>query len=239
MKTFFSDIIPKLARFSQKLDNLTLLTNQHWVVIDEIQNSKYVYIFRSNNDLLVSIDGRVEKGKWEHLGNNSLLIERKNETYLFRHGFFDENILALKVDGKDEYAFLVNENRFEGEINSISKVFEFLQSKYLAESIVNQTKKEITSQKSEITEINYSDEELQYAEAIKKVNPIIRSSYNEISITYLDGRKGRIFFSHTYKRFYVDFKERRVFYNTKEDAIVALRHYIIHKRITEKGRFFY
>ena len=39
MKTFISDLIPKLQRFSQKLDNLTLLTNQHWVVFDDIRRA--------------------------------------------------------------------------------------------------------------------------------------------------------------------------------------------------------
>lgn len=125
MTTFFSDLIPKLQRFSQKLDNLTLLTNQHWVVIDDISNNKNVYIFRANNDLLISQNGKVEKAKWEYLGNNSLLIDKKDESYLFKHGFFDENILALKVDSKDEYAFLINENKYDGELNSLEKVIDF------------------------------------------------------------------------------------------------------------------
>ncbi len=131
MKTFISDLIPKLQRFSQKLDNLTLLTNQHWVVIDDIVNNKNVYIFRTNNDLLISQNGKVEKARWEYLGNNSLLIDKKEESYLFKHGFFDENILALKVDGKDEYAFLINENKYDGELNSLDKVIDFLTKKYL------------------------------------------------------------------------------------------------------------
>ena len=131
MKTFISDLIPKLQRFSQKLDNLTLLTNQHWVVIDDIGNNKNVYIFRTNNDLLISQNGKVEKAKWEYLGNNSLLIDKKEESYLFKHGFFDENILALKVDSKDEYAFLINENKYDGELNSLEKVIDFLTKKYL------------------------------------------------------------------------------------------------------------
>lgn len=131
MRTYLADIIPKIKRFSEKLDNLTLLTNQHWVVIDELKNSKFVYIFRSNYELLISQNGKIEKGKWEYLGNNSLLIERKDESYLFRHGFFDANILALKVDGKDEFAFLVNENNYGGDLNSIEKVLDFLESKYL------------------------------------------------------------------------------------------------------------
>lgn len=135
MKTFFSDIIPKLQRYSHKLDNLTLLTNQHWVVIDEMLNSKNVYIFRANNELLISQNGKVEKARWEYLGNNSLLIDRKNESYLFKHGFFDENILALKVDSKEEYAFLINENKFDGELNSLNKVIEFLSKTYLEPEI--------------------------------------------------------------------------------------------------------
>lgn len=61
MKTYITDIIPKLQRFSQKLDNLTLLTNQHWVVLDELESSKTVFIFRSNNELLISRNGKVEK----------------------------------------------------------------------------------------------------------------------------------------------------------------------------------
>ena len=125
MQTFIADIIPKLQKFSKKLDDLTLLTNQHWVVLDELENAKNVYIFRSNNELLISSNGKVEKGKWEYLGNNSLLIDRKEDSYLFKHGFFDENVMALKIDGKEEYAFLVNENRFDGESNSKEKVLSF------------------------------------------------------------------------------------------------------------------
>ncbi|MBE0662826.1 MAG: hypothetical protein IH597_10175 [Bacteroidales bacterium] len=131
MRTYIATLIPRIRKFSEKLDNLTLLTNQHWVVIDELRNSKLVYIFRANYDLLIAQDGKVEKGKWEYLGNNSLLIERKNESFLFRHGFFDSNVLALKVDGKDEFAFLVNENKYGGDLNSIEKVLEFLEQKYL------------------------------------------------------------------------------------------------------------
>ena len=131
MQTFIADIIPKLQRFSKKLDDLSLLTNQHWVVLDELGKSKNVYIFRSSNELLISANGKVEKGKWEYLGNSSLLIDRKDESYLFKHGFFDENVMALKIDGKEEYAILVNENRFEGELNSVEKVTNFLSSTYL------------------------------------------------------------------------------------------------------------
>jgi len=144
MKTYFLDLIPKLQRFSQKLDDLTRLTNQHWVVVDEIANSKNVYIFRTNNDLLISQNGKVEKAKWEYLGNNSLLIDKKEDSYLFKHGFLDDNVLALKVDSKDEYALLINENKYDGELNSINKIAEFLTRKYL-DPAINKNMKNIVS----------------------------------------------------------------------------------------------
>jgi hypothetical protein len=137
MKTYLLDILPKIQRFSEKLDNLTLLTNQHWVYIDEILSNKTVYIFRTNNELIISTNGKVEKAKWEHLGNKSILIDKISESFLFKHGFFDENILALKVDSSAEYAIFVNENKYEGELNSINKVYDFLTQKYLAPNIEN------------------------------------------------------------------------------------------------------
>lgn len=132
MKTYLLDIIPKIKRFSRKLDDLAVLTNQNWVVVDEETEEKIVFIFRDKeNQLLISGNGKVEKGTWEYLGNNSILIDRESGSFLFKHGFIDDYILALKIDGKDEYALMVNEIKFEEKINSIVKILEFLEKKYL------------------------------------------------------------------------------------------------------------
>lgn len=152
MKTYLLDIIPKIKRFSQKLDDLTILTNQHWVVIDEATDKKVVFIFREKgNQLLISGNGKIEKGTWEHLGNNSILIDREDGSFLFKHGFIDDYILALKIDGKDEYALLVNEIKFEEKINSISNVLKFLEERYLNHDnptiTIPKAKKELIIQK--------------------------------------------------------------------------------------------
>lgn len=133
MKTFIAEIIPKIQQFSERLDNKALLTNQHWVLIENIDSEKHVYLFRPNNELLISKNGRIQKGKWEFLGNKSLIIDINDEAFLFKHGFFDENLLALKIDSKDEYALFVNETKFEGEINSYQKAMDFLANRYLPE----------------------------------------------------------------------------------------------------------
>src|SRR5690606_19048325 len=72
-----------------------------------------------------------------YLGNKSILIDKVSESFLFKHGFFDENILALKVDSSEEYAVFVNENKYEGELNSILKVYDFLTQKYLNPNVEN------------------------------------------------------------------------------------------------------
>ena len=36
MKIYFADLIPKIKKFSKRLDDLTLLMNQHWISLDEI-----------------------------------------------------------------------------------------------------------------------------------------------------------------------------------------------------------
>ncbi len=136
MKTYILDIIPKIKKFSQKLDDITLLTNQHWVVMDSIGKTKTIFIFRHNNELLISTNGKVKKGKWEYLGNQSLLIDLLDESYLYKHGFFDKNVLALKSDNKNEYAVLINENKFDGELNSLVKLNEFLEDNYLKEPVI-------------------------------------------------------------------------------------------------------
>ena len=105
-----------------------------------MNTTKLVYIFRNNNELLVSKNGVVKKSRWEYLGNNSLLIDQPEESYLFKHGFFDENVLALKIDSREEYAFLINETKYEGELNSLDNVFEFLESKYRNRNSGNGTK---------------------------------------------------------------------------------------------------
>lgn len=131
MKTFFTDIIPKIQRYSQKLEDLTKLTNQHWVSINDINRSKRVFIFRQNNQLLISENGVVERGNWEYLGNQSLLIETNQKSYLLKHGFFDENIIALKLDSTENYAFFVNETRYDQELNTITQVLGFLFERYI------------------------------------------------------------------------------------------------------------
>ena len=218
MKTYISEIIPRIQRYSQKLDNLTLLTNQHWVVIDEIKNSKNVYIFRQNNELLISQNGKVEKAKWEYLGNNSLLIDQKENSYLFKHGFFDENILALKIDSKNEYAFLVNETKFDKELNSVENIIEFLNKKYI-EPKIRKDIQNISGIQIDKNDNNYLGYTAPNYKIINKLNidSLFGSRKEKYTISYEDGVSGEV---------YIKLKSKRAYYKDKKQYDwVTVEHY--------------
>lgn len=131
MKSYILDIIPKIQSYSKQLDDLSLLTNQHWVLFESIGSSKITYIFKTDGQLLLSRNGKVSKGRWEYLSNNSILIDIDNESLLYKQGFFDKDVLALKIDNSDKYSLLLNENNVNGELGSVRELTEFLTSKYL------------------------------------------------------------------------------------------------------------
>lgn len=132
MKTYIADIIPRIQRFSKKLDDLTKLTNQHWVSLGDIEDGKRVFMFRDNNKLLIAENGIIiDKGSWEYLGNQSLLLETSQSGYLLKHEFFDENVIALKLDSTEQYAFFINETKYDKELNCIADILQFLEDKYL------------------------------------------------------------------------------------------------------------
>ena len=85
----------------------------------------------------------MEKARWEYLGTNSLFIDKGKVSYLFKLGFFDENILALKVDSSNEYAVFVNENKYNEDLNSIDKIAAFLKNEYLISDYIKPKIKKI------------------------------------------------------------------------------------------------
>ena len=130
MQTYLLDIIPRLARFSKKLDDITLLTSKHWVILNETTQSKSTYIFRNNKELIVSENGIVVHGTWDYLGFNKILLRFNNNSFLFQHGFLENDILALQLDGMNKYAIFINEGR--SDLNTLKKIDSHLNRKYLS-----------------------------------------------------------------------------------------------------------
>lgn len=140
MQTYLLDIIPRLARFSKKLDDITLLTSKHWVILNETTQSKSTYIFRNNKELIVSENGIVIHGTWDYLGFNKILLRFNDNSFLFQNGFLENDILALQLDGMNKYAIFINEGR--SDLNTLKKIDTHLNRKYL--SSIEVTEKDTT-----------------------------------------------------------------------------------------------
>lgn len=226
MRTFIADIIPKIQQYSKKLDDLTKLQNQHWVSIGEISDAKTVYIFRDNNQLLISENGRVQKGTWEYLGNQSLLIETPAEMpLLLKHGFFDENVIALKLDSTNTYAFFVNESKYDSELNSIDDIVLFLTEKYIKRKQHSSSNNVADHQTSRLdSKIRYriTNEE--------KKSAFLTPTYWQYEVTYEEGIVGYFYKkdgSDSYSYVVINgISTLDKYCNSKEEVIKELYYYL-------------
>ncbi|HLP49603.1 MAG TPA: hypothetical protein VK154_01900 [Chitinophagales bacterium] len=137
MKSYFTHLIDRIQSYSKEIKNTNSFIDKRWILIDNKDGPLNTYIFRKNNELLISKHGIVDTSKWEYLGENTLLIERKNSKYLFKHGFIDEDVFLLKLDGLEEYWYLISEKLHNQNILSSDKVAEYLNNKYSAKDNSN------------------------------------------------------------------------------------------------------
>ena len=113
MKTYIFDTFNRYKRFSEELDAKTILCNKSWWVFND-NGDKEVYIFQTDGQLIISIKGRVSYSTWKYISaNQSIIITSGDQSYMVKPAFVDGNILALQVDGTDEYAFLIDEQKFK------------------------------------------------------------------------------------------------------------------------------
>jgi len=230
MKTFISDIIPKIKKYSKKLDDVTLLTNKHWVVIDDVNSIRTGYIFRENDQLLIIQNELVKKAKWEYLDHNSLLIDTNNKCYMFRHGFLDENILALKVEGIAEYAFLVVESKYEEGLDSFDQIVKFLDKNYIKSITVTEQPKVLAESLNKNFKLPIYDE-LRISN-----NKNIRSKYSQITIKFSDNLVGDYFKTSNGEIYYIKVQGDKVYYDDEECTIRGLYYLLKCNRILDIGK---
>ena len=133
MQNYLHNIVNQIQRFTSRLENKTVLTNNQWIIIDDELTTKKVYIFRANGELLISINGDVHKAKFEVLNHGNILIEDNLKSYLFNHGFLDSDALILRKDGSKDFFTLVSHELFSTKVKTQQQLAEYLFLKYLKE----------------------------------------------------------------------------------------------------------
>lgn len=215
MKTYIADIFPKIQRFSKKLDQLTILTNHHWVSLSDINHSKTVFIFRPNDQVLFSENGLIEKGSWEYLGNQSIMVERGNKSFLLKHAFVDEDILALKLDSLNGYAVFINETKYGREINNIDDVIKFLEAKYIKKPNPTQPENLNKTSASEAVQTpNYKESEP------KKNYDLVNGNHYIITINYDNDFSGQIYLGGKSKKYFLQYGFNGIqYFETKKQCV--------------------
>ncbi|MFA5669861.1 MAG: hypothetical protein WC967_11495 [Balneolaceae bacterium] len=107
---YILDLIPRLHQTSNELNDINAILDTQWRHLIEDDSYNSIYIFRNNNELFVSKTGDVKKGRWEYLGDNSLLIDLNDSSTLYTDAFYSEFMLGFKKEGTDEYVIFVNKN---------------------------------------------------------------------------------------------------------------------------------
>ena len=108
MRDYISTILPRIQQYSKQLNDEANFVEIPWAFLDEA-GAKVIYIFRRNNELLVSRYGDVATGRWEYLPVvQSLLIEYQGSKRLYNQGFLDKAVMVLRKDGTEELFALGN-----------------------------------------------------------------------------------------------------------------------------------
>lgn len=117
MKNYIEGLLPKLKSWSRQLDRESILKNIQWTMVDNQGLTDTIYIFRNNNELLVSVSGNVTIGTWEYLDTNTLLVTISDKSFLYSKEYFDDKLLALKKQGSVSYIFFVNNNLIKNKLD--------------------------------------------------------------------------------------------------------------------------
>lgn len=109
MKAYLKNIPVRLRNFNKLIDAKTYLCDKPWVVLNDGQ-TKELYIFRNNGDLILTRNGIAQIGHYTILPVDKILIDIDGNNYLFNPLISKQNeVLALKLDGNEQYSFLIDE----------------------------------------------------------------------------------------------------------------------------------
>lgn len=134
MKTFISNIIPRIQQISNSLDNKSILLSANWILLDEDPSKRRIFLFEPNGTLDIFENGiELESGSWD-LNNNYLKLKLKNGGYLLKFSFYDKKILALNLDNSTNFLFFINEFFFDEYLNTIERINSYLTETYILDN---------------------------------------------------------------------------------------------------------
>ncbi|MCK0125592.1 hypothetical protein MWU76_14465 [Gelidibacter sp. F2691] len=131
MRAILNDIVPRLEPFEYALHYDTQFINQKWVLINGINEVKAVYLFKPNNELVISEDNQVTKTRWSFINSNFISITTADGMILIKAYYKDKDMLVLNQKESEDYAFFINSSAYNTTIDTKEDVQQYFKDKYL------------------------------------------------------------------------------------------------------------
>lgn len=131
MTEILYNIVPKLEPFDYSLHHDNRFINQKWVLVNGIEDAKSMYIFKPNNELVISENDTVTTTRWSFINSNFLSITTEDGIVLIKAYYKDKDTLVLNQKASEDYAFFINSSDYSEAINSKEDIQKFLKDKYL------------------------------------------------------------------------------------------------------------
>lgn len=171
MKTYIINELDSYNIFGKSLDIKNVFCRNSWLIFNE-SNEKEVYIFKQDHTLITSLNGNVKLAQWEFIATNeSIILSLNNNSYMFHIHIIDNDIIALQLDGTNEYLILINEN--------ITKDIIYKDLSYILKLI---KEKKRTTRENDLDEIKKEKDYLILLNKCKTINLIILSMQLIISL---------------------------------------------------------
>jgi hypothetical protein len=205
-----SDIITNIQKYSRQADEKTLIQKHQWVTFDQDSSIKTNYIFRDNNELLISENGKIKNAQWEYLANHTIAIRTSESSILFKISFLDDSLLVLNIDNTKNYSFFITETKFGNDFNSLDKLNNYLEKVY------------VLKLKNEPSFDNYKSISSQEGVPEQKID-LILGSHDKVKIFYSDSKTGYIYKGKlTGKYYYLHKLYGKTYCKDKDDCIFQL-----------------
>lgn len=138
MKRFPLKSITRIKKHNLQLEVKSILLNNSWFVFSDT-GEKIIFMFRSNSELLIDINGKVSKGGWILIPHNDLFIDMGTEFYLYNIALVENQLLILNLKESNDYLILI-EDGFMNQLalNSIDRIDNYLENIYIIEAELEQ-----------------------------------------------------------------------------------------------------
>jgi len=117
----------KIKKYAERKSSKSTLSNISWLLLDETLENEIIYIFKSDDSLIISENGHIRRFRYEFIVDSDNLIIKYDEKkeILYNSLLLSDRYLILEQSSKNEYQVFANRTKFTDIIKeNILKIFK-------------------------------------------------------------------------------------------------------------------